>query len=294
MPDFLTTRELAELLRIKERKVYDLVNSAKVPFTKATGKLLFPREAIEQWIEQSSTVPETVNPTARPPVLLGSHDPVLDWALRESGCGIATYFDGSGDGLDRFEGGEGIAAGLHVFEPDSGEWNIPLVAQRFKHADAVLVEWARRERGLIANPEAAPAIKNLEDMGGRRIAWRQPMSGTQRLLCHLLERAGVSVGEEDASIVSRTEVDAAMAVQDGAADVTFGLRHVADQHGLPFVPIVEERFDLLVSRPHWFEPPFQRFLAFCRSVAFQQKTAALAGYDFSGFATVHFNAGSAD
>ena len=56
-----------------------------------------------------------------------------------------------------------------------------------------------------------------------------------------------------------------------------------------FVPLVQERFDLLVDRKAWFEPPMQTLLAFCRSGAFRSKAEAMGGYDVSGLGTVHFN-----
>jgi excisionase family DNA binding protein len=86
--EYLTTKELAGLLRIKERKVYDLAASGQVPCSRATGKLLFPRRAVEAWIASKSSGP--VVETSRPDVFLGSHDPLLEWSLRESRCGLAT------------------------------------------------------------------------------------------------------------------------------------------------------------------------------------------------------------
>ena len=56
-PVYLTTKELADLLRIKERKVYDLAASGKVPCSRATGKLLFPAAEIRAWIETSRSCP---------------------------------------------------------------------------------------------------------------------------------------------------------------------------------------------------------------------------------------------
>ena len=93
--EYLTTRELAALLRIKERKVYDLAASGTVPCSKAMGKLLFPRTEIEAWIAAGRHRPESRQDIrrgsaprssfVRPNVVLGSHDPLLEWALRESG-----------------------------------------------------------------------------------------------------------------------------------------------------------------------------------------------------------------
>ena len=119
MSEFLTTREVADLLRIKERKVYDLASNGKIPCSKATGKLLFPKAEIDQWLAANSSQ----GATERPAVLLGSHDPLLEWALRASGCGIASFFDGSLDGVDRYINGEGIAAGLHIYENANQQWN---------------------------------------------------------------------------------------------------------------------------------------------------------------------------
>ena len=53
--EYLTTRELADLLRIKERKVYDLVSSGDVPCSRATGKLLFPRKEIDAWLQANAS-----------------------------------------------------------------------------------------------------------------------------------------------------------------------------------------------------------------------------------------------
>src|SRR3989338_4377741 len=125
--EYLTTKELAELLRIKERKVYDLASSGEVPCSRALGKLLFPRQAVDAWLAESSSGYTPAVPTQGPSVVLGSHDPLLEWALRESRSGLATFFDGSLDGLDRFARGEGVASGLHVFDPETKGWNVAAV-----------------------------------------------------------------------------------------------------------------------------------------------------------------------
>ena len=123
MPEYLTTKELADLLRIKERKVYDLAASGEVPCSKAMGKLLFPRKAIEGWLARRSSGMDQPASAPLPNIFLGSHDPLLEWALRESRCGLATYFDGSVDGLQRFAQFEGLATGLHLYDAETDGWN---------------------------------------------------------------------------------------------------------------------------------------------------------------------------
>lgn len=289
MSDYLTTKELAAYLRIKERKVYDLAASGQVPCSRAMGKLLFPKAAVETWLAAQSSGPKETDAVARPSVFLGSHDPLLDWALRESRCGIASYFDGSLDGLNRFANREGIASGLHLYDSETQSWNEPDVRRACGGQPVVLVAWCRRERGLIIREDLASTVHGLDDLRGLRVASRQPEAGAQILFQDLCDRAGL---ERDAFLpgeACRTEVDTVLAVSEGKADAAFGLHAHAVQFRLPFVPLIEERFDLLVDRRAWFEPAMQTFLAFCAGSAFRARAQDLAGYAIDTFGEVRFN-----
>ena len=83
-----------------------------------------------------------------------------------------------------------------------------------------------------------------------------------------------------------------MAVYDGAAEVAFGLRSLARQYRLPFLPVMRERFDLLVDRRAYFEEPLQTFFAFCRTPAFLERLGEFDGYDGEGMGRVLFNGGA--
>src|SRR5258708_911354 len=86
MPDLLTTDEAATYLRLSERKLYELVATAAVPCSKVTGRWLFPKAALDRWVSAGLL---TTAPLAHPapPIVGGSHEPLLEWALRESGSG---------------------------------------------------------------------------------------------------------------------------------------------------------------------------------------------------------------
>lgn len=317
--EYLTARELASLLRVRERKVYELAAAGDVPCSRATGKLLFRRAAVDAWLARSSSGPALATPSARPNVVGGSHDPLLAWALGESEAGLASLFDGSLDGLERFAARELVASALHVpvapggvdrapeagtadgarartgdgdgidLSPDAFAWNVPLVRARFGGEAVALIAFARRERGLVVPAERVPRFRGIADLVGCRLVPRQAGAGSQVLLERLLERAALPADAVETTAAARTESDAALAVAEGRADVAFGLSAPARQLGLGFVPIVTERFDLLVDRRGWFEPPLQRFAAFCRSVAFREKAASLGGYDIADVGTVRFN-----
>jgi putative molybdopterin biosynthesis protein len=296
MTEFLTTRELAALLRIKERKVYDLAGEGSLPVRRVTGKLLFPKVEIEEWIESrtpraAESGPRTLLASDRPLIIAGGHDPLLEWALRESRSGIAAFLDGALDGLDRSAQGGCIAAGLHIPENHGEEWNVKTVAERFSREPVVLIEWAKRTRGLMYRDGLGRPIEKLSDASGLRFQARQPEAGSELVLSLLLERErmdGRDLNRVDG--VERSETDLAMAVADSHADIGLGIEASARQFQLRFTPMIVERFDLLVWRKSYFDPPFQRLMDFCSSIAFRRRAQAIGGYDISGHGTVRYNA----
>lgn len=286
--EYLTVPELAELLRLKERKVYDLAASGKVPCSRATGKLLFPADEIRAWVEGAKSGGDSMA-APRPAIFLGSHDPLLDWAIRQSRCGLATYFDGSHDGLARFARGEGVAAGLHIFDARSDGWNVPAVAEAARDLNAVLIAFARRRRGLVFRSDG-PSPAGMGDLAGLRVAPRQAESGTDGLFRALAAREGLDLSVVAFAEVARTEDEAVGAVRRGEADTTFGLEAAARACGLDFLPLVEEEFALLIDRKAWFDPAMQGFLAFCSGDTFRRRADSFGGYDIGGFGTVLWNA----
>ncbi|MFO7758598.1 MAG: helix-turn-helix transcriptional regulator [Roseovarius sp.] len=292
--DYLTVRELADLLRLKERKVYDLAASGAVPCSRATGKLLFPADEIRAWIARAQSGGGPTGGTvaadaARPAILLGSQDPLLDWAVRQSRCGLATFHDGSMDGLDRFVRGEGMIAGLHIHDAATGQWNIPAVSEAASHLNAVLISFADRRRGLVFRP-GTDAPRGLADLEGTRIVPRQAESGTDRLFREMAAQDGLDLGRLELAEIARTEDDAVEAVRRGEGDVAFGLESVAVRHGLRFQPVVTERFALLLDRRAWFEPQIRDLAAFCQSGRLAARAESCGGYDVTSFGTVLWNA----
>jgi len=287
--EYLTTKELAELLRIKERKVYDLAASGKVPCNRATGKLLFARAQIDTWLADNSSGLSITAPRQRANIFLGSHDPLLEWALMESRSGLASFFDSSFDGLERYQNHEGIATGLHIYDAASNQWNVPVIAERFSDEPAVLVEWAWRNRGLIVASGARNDYKDITSLSNKRFVPRQAEAGSQQLFNHLLTAAGMKPDQLELTATARGETYAALAVQEGKADAAFGLEALARQYQLDFIPLINERFDLLVDRHFWFEQPMQNLLSFCAQKPFRTRAAELGGYNISNLGHVHFN-----
>lgn len=291
---YLTTREVADLLRLKERKVYDLVANGEIPHVRVTGKLLFPCDLIEAWLARNLEFKDGVESLAeRPPIVAGSHDPLLDWALREAETGLAVSFGGSLDGLRLMAKGDAVMAGTHLAEEGVavGEgWNVAHVRRQLAGQPIVVLEWARRRQGLIVAPGNPLAIESVTQLKRRSIAARQREAGAFVLLSRLLDDAGMKMSElKLMPTPARTEADVAAAVAASKADAGVAIEAVARQYRLGFVPLVEERYDLVIWRRSVFEPPIQKLLALTRSAEFRERADSLGGYDVSGAGTVHYN-----
>ena len=290
--ELMNTREVAAYLRLRERRIYDLVRQRAIPHVRATGKLLFPREQIDAWLAAKGGAPAAAM-RVRPPIIAGSHDPLLEWAVRESACGLAILAGGSRAGVEALARGEASVAAAHWLDEASGEYNVPLVRALLAHADVVVLEWARRTQGLLMQAGNPHRIRRIADLARTRVrvARRQPEAGSHRLLLHLLSQAGVAIGELDWSArVAHAETDLAAIIRDGHADVGLGIEAAARANGLAFVPLASERFDLVASRRDAFEPPLQTLLAWTRKPEFAATAASLGGYDVTNTASVVFNA----
>lgn len=289
----MDTREVAAYLRLKERRIYDLVRANALPHVRATGKLLFPRAQIDAWLAAKSGAPAGNAVAAMPPIVAGTHDPLLEWAVRGSGSGLAVLACGSRAGLERFAAGAAIVAALHWLDRESGEYNVPLVRARLPGGDAVVVEWAQRTQGLLLAPGNPLKIRTLADLVRKkaRVVGRQPEAGSHQLFEHLMEKARIERSElRWTPRPALAETDVAAAVRDGRADAGIAIEAAARAHGLAFIPLVTERLDLLVRRRDYFEPGVQALLAFARSPDMREQAAALGGYDVSGTGRVVFNA----
>lgn len=286
----MTTGEVAAYLRVKERTIYEMVARQTIPFSRATGKLLFPRRLLEAWLEAQTELPAAgIGPA--PPIYSGSNDPLLEWALRQSGSGLAVLTRGSAQGLDDLAAGSAVLAGCHLLDPGSGTWNLAAARARLPGAGFVLIHWARRTQGLITAAGNPLGVSSLADAAGRklRFATRAAGAGSQRLLEVLLARQGLT--QADLATIERpaeTHADLAALIETGEADCGLGLRAAAGHLG--FVPLIsDESFDLAMSRRDYFDPPVQALLSFARSEGLTRRAAHLGGYNLTELGRVRWN-----
>ena len=195
----LTTAEAAAYLRLKERKIYEMVAEGAVPCTKVTGRWLFPKAELDHWLAASVLRPAGAVRPEPAPIVSGSHDPLLEWALRESGSGLATLAAGSEAGFARFVGGETLAAAIHLhsLEDETSDANTAAIRNCGELHDAVLIAFCRREQGFLVPPGNPLKLGSIEDVNRTRarIAVRPKGAGAQLLLLALLHRAKISLDQ---------------------------------------------------------------------------------------------------
>lgn len=290
VPSLMTTNEVADYLRVKQRTIYEMVTRQTIPFTRATGKLLFPRRLIDVWLEAQTEAP-VAGAFQAPPIYAGSNDPLLEWALRQSGAGLAVLTHGSTHGLRDVADGHAMLAGSHLLDAASGDYNLPAVRSLMPGGGFVMIHWARRVQGLLTAPGNPRAITCLDDVisQGLRFAARTEGAGSQKLLDVLLGRAGLTADVlQFAPREAETHGDLATMIEIGEADCGIGLQAVSGRLG--FVPLVgAESFDLVMRRRDYFEPQVQALLAFTRTDAFTARAAHLSGYDISELGKVRWN-----
>jgi putative molybdopterin biosynthesis protein len=293
----MDTREVAAYLRLKERRIYDLVRQKALPHIRATGKLLFPRAQIDAWLSAKSGAPvaaaDATGIAIPPPIIAGSHDPLLEWAVRDSRCGLAVLACGSSAGLERLARGEATVAAMHWLDRATGDYNVPLVRERMGAADLVVIEWAKRTQGLVLQAGNPLRIRSLADLVKKRarVVPRQPEAGSHHLFLHLLERAKIAQGRLNwLPRHTLAETDLAAAIHDGHADAGVAIEAAARAQGMAFIPLTVERLDLVLHRRDYFEPPVQALLAFVRTGEFTAQARALGGYDVENSGRVVFNA----
>jgi putative molybdopterin biosynthesis protein len=288
--NLLNTREVARLLDINEKMVYSLISEKGLPGTKATGKWLFPRHLVEQWLEnQTINHPKPSHPL--PPyhgllIIAGSNDILLDRTIsffnKKYPEHLAVFGNlGSMGGIKALRRSLCHVASSHLLQESEEEYNFGFAQEELKHMPAI-VNFCRREQGLIVQKGNPKGIKSAGDLAGKgvRIVNRAPGTGTRLLLDREIEKTGISGGEVEGyeNEVAR-HMDVGLEVLSGRADAGPGIRAVAGMLDLSFIPWRWERFDFLVSKERFFDHGVQLFLGLLHEKAFRKDAESLEGYD---------------
>ncbi len=286
----LSTKEVAKFLNVNEKMVYSLISEKGLPATKVTGKWLFPKDLVIQWVETATlNYPEIAKlPSYHGLTLIaGSNDLLLDKMIstfnnKHKDHMVMFGIAGSMGGIRALKQNLCHIAASHMVA-ENQEYNFPFLKGEEKQTLAV-VTFCRREQGIMLQKGNPKNIKTIKDLAKPhiRIINRQVGCGTRQLFDRELKAAGIKPeaihGYEDC--LSR-HMDVGLTVMRNKADAGPGIRPVANILGLDFISLGWERFDLLINKSRFFDQGIQYFLALLKGKVIQATAEEYGGYDLS-------------
>lgn len=275
-----------------------LVNRAESYLLEAMGAGHTPAQAesalsvaISRWRDlqrEGAPVPTAVSPEGTAQLrFAGSHDLAVEFLARlmreeTPHSQLSVEYLGSLGGLMALARDEADVAGTHLWDATSDTYNLPFVRRLFPGRRAVLLTLVGRSLGLILPSGNPQDVRGLADLARADVCLvnRQSGSGTRVWLDAQLQALDIS--PESLTGYKREELThlaVARAVASDQATLGLGIHAAASAFGLDFIPLTQERYDLVVLEATWNTPAVQALVEVVRSSRFQEAVIALGGYD---------------
>jgi putative molybdopterin biosynthesis protein len=241
-------------------------------------KLSRDRQAIEQAISVAGCDPAIF--------LAGEH-----MRRRKDQTSLVGWTMGSMAALRALQQGEVHVAGLHLFDPATGESNLPFLRRALKSSNYEIVTFATWEEGLLVqagNPKSIHAINDVVDPHVTLVN-REEGAGARLLLDQRLRAAGINSDQvKGYGTIVASHVEIARAIANRQADVGIGIRSAAQLFELDFVPLQTARYDLVVPKAYLkLHPTLAHLFETLVSRPFRNEIEALGGYDTSETGKLH-------
>lgn len=194
------------------------------------------------------------------------------------------HFANSMAALHSLSRGEAHIAGMHLYDPKTGDYNTPFVREVLAGKPAVIITLGVWEEGLMVqcgNPKGINSLTDLVDIGAK-IVNREAGSGSRLLLEQTLQQEQIPfhlVKGFDQTVQSHQDV--AQAVASGIADAGISTASVAAAFGLAFIPLRQSRYDLVILKEYLEESPVQQLLGTLGHKLVHSQLEVLGGYDIS-------------
>ena len=219
-------------------------------------------------------------------VVIGSHDPLLDelanmMHMENPEVYMSSAHVGSMGGIMAIRRGEAHAAGCHLLDTETGEYNRAFIKKYFPMGGVKLLRCVGRQQGLMlqkGNPMKIEGFKDVANNGVRYVN-RQKGSGTRILTDYLCKKEGIApekIYGYDREELTHTSVAAQIA--SGSADAGMGIYSAAKLYDLDFLPVCIEEYDLLIPDHAWDSPMVRQLISTLKSPAFREKIENMGGY----------------
>ncbi|MBR4290483.1 MAG: molybdopterin biosynthesis protein [Oscillospiraceae bacterium] len=257
-------------------------------FMKADGILEVPQglEGYEAGAEINVRLLSSADKLKNTVVVIGSHDPLLDELgdmlhVADDNVYMSSSHVGSMGGIMAVRHGEAHAAGCHLLDTATGEYNLAFIRKYFPKGGVKLIRCVGRQQGLMVAKENPLNIQKFSDIAkeGIRYVNRQKGSGTRILTDYLCKQENLDTAAiygYDREELTHTSV--AVQIASDSADAGMGIYSAAKLYDLDFIPICIEEYDLIVPDHAWDTPQVQQMIGVLKSKEFKEKILAMGGY----------------
>ncbi len=299
-----TTDELATMFKISKHTVYELIKRGELKAFKVGNKMRIEHAEVERYKQLKTSSPNPrgdhaspLYPKAYTLKLAGSHDFLVEYLVKyaaneSAGLTLQPSYIGSLEGLMMLYRGNADIAAIHLLDPASQEYNLPFIRQLFVHEPITVIRLASREQGLIVAKGNPKNISGVTDLTRKDITMvnRQKGAGTRFLLDSFLAKENISPltikGYENEEW---NHLGAASHISRGSADVAFGVKYAASQLGLDFIPVTNEKFDLVFRWNEENKAALEHLLDLIHFTTFKESILQLEGYDANELGKITMN-----
>jgi putative molybdopterin biosynthesis protein len=247
------------------------------------------KEGVDFGEEVEAELLEDLNRIKNNIIVTGSHDLILDILRNElqeefSDFNLVSFNVGSMGGLLALKQKRTHFATAHLLDPENGEYNLPYIKRMLPQRELKVVNLTYREQGIMVKRGNPKNIKGIDDLIKKDIKFinRQKGSGTRVLLDYLLKKKGINpLDIPGYSREEYTHLMVASAVAEGNVDTGLGIFSAARVFGLDFVPVIKERYDIIIPEEYYSSIKIQKILTIIKSRKFKKKVLSLGGYDLS-------------
>lgn len=295
----LSTQEVADILHVSKSTIYDLIRRGEINSYKIGRKVRFTQEDVDAYIARSRHEHSTVavkkvdtystlmtpTPEAEPELIISGQDVVLDVLanyLRQYGVSAARTYLNSFEGLLSLYQGNVSVAACHLY--DGKEYNRSYVQNLMPGVPAVLVNISYRTQGFYVREGNPKKISGWKDLGRKDISIlnRRTGSSARILLDVQLKKLGIQAANvQGYDKIMNSHLTMAAAIADGEADLAIGTERISRQiSGIEFIPLMEERFDLVIKKENLNDPAVKTMLSILQSPAFKKDISSFSGNNY--------------
>ena len=284
--EILSAKDLSKYLKINEKKIYKLAQEGTLPHVKIGGKVAFTKELIDRWLLENTEREKHV-------LIAGSDDPMLRQVIdlfNAKNDGVIYYAPvGSINGLKLLQAKAASMSCVHILDMEKKSYTLSYIARYLSKDDYRAIQLFYRTQGLMVKKDNPKGIRSIKDLSNKGITFinRNQGTGTRLLFDFLLREQKISLSAVSGyNKEAASHMEAGIAVLKSETDAAFGIQHTAHLLDLDFIPLFQERFDLVIPIDYFHAAQVKTFLTLFEQPALLHSIQDFTGYDLKNTGSV--------